>query len=87
MAITIIEIQAALAAAEPAAPEKKKATPKKAQAPVSKANGRATLTPDEQLAFQAGRIIAALALEQKGVTVEALVNSVRQYEHYTGPIQ
>ncbi len=80
----INDIQKRLNKLNAAAPAVKKIK-KVAAAPAVKTNGHTVLTADEQLAFAAGRIIAALNLAAKGVTVEALVAGVKKFETpYTG---
>jgi hypothetical protein len=68
--------------------EESNPAPAKKKKPAAKTNGHTTLSADEQLAMSAGRIVAALGLAAKGVTVDILLAQVRAFEQpYTGVVQ
>lgn len=81
----IDQIVSALQALNASTPSPTKA---KRAAPALKANGHTVLSPDEQLAINAARIVAAFDLGSKGVTVDSLVAGVKNFEKpYCGVVQ
>jgi hypothetical protein len=67
----IMQNLGALNAAQPAKTKKK--------AP-AKHNGETKFNRDEMLMLDAERIVEALALQQRGITAQSLVESVKRYE-------
>ena len=56
--------------------------------PLPRPNGHVVLDPEETLRIHAARIVAAFGLDEKGVTVDAVVAGVRNFEQpYVGVTQ